>query len=84
MSLGHFFDGKYRSNFDQRVPPFEKGDRLKLVQMGKDPCPIEPGAEGTVIIPPVWFQDNWQVCVKWDNGRSLNLVIPPDEAVKIG
>ena len=64
-------------------PPFAKGDRIRLVSMTNDPDPIEPGAEGTVELPPGRFQDAWQVVVKWDNGRSLSLVVPPDVAEKI-
>lgn len=64
-------------------PPFHAGDRIRLVSMGDDPDPIEPGAEGRVILEPVWFLDAWQVTVSWDNGRSLNLCMPPDRAEKI-
>jgi hypothetical protein len=65
-------------------PPFKQGDRVRLVSMGDDPDPIKPGAEGEVIIPPVFFQRSWNVSVKWDNGRTLGLVVPPDIAVKVG
>lgn len=63
-------------------PPFKNGDRIKLVRMGPDdPCPVEPGATGTVLGDPVWLQHSWTVTVQWDVPRSLNLVIPPDVAV---
>jgi hypothetical protein len=65
------------------LPPFVKGDRIRLIEMGKDPLPIEPGTEGEVVLTPTWFQDSWQVMVKWDNGRGLALVMPPDRAEKI-
>ena len=57
------------------------GDRVRLVAMPKDPDPIPVGTLGTVIdtqhIP--WGADSYtQVSVKWDNGRSLNCVVPPD------
>jgi hypothetical protein len=62
---------------------FEKGDRIKLVSMPDDPNPIEVGAMGTVRrvteIPGHWTS----ISVDWDNGRTLNLSIPPDTAVKV-
>ncbi|MEX3635934.1 DUF4314 domain-containing protein [Paraburkholderia sp. BR14320] len=55
----------------------KKGDRIRLVEMGNDPCPIPPGSEGTV--RSVTEFEGWaQVCVNWDSGRTLNLVVPPD------
>lgn len=65
------------------TPPFHAGDRIRLTEMGPDPCPIEPGATGTVSRDPGWFHDAWQVMVKWDNGRTLMLCVPPDRAEKI-
>lgn len=62
--------------------PFKKGDRIKLVSMGKDdPNPVPAGTLGTVRGKPNEFQGKWQVAVAWDNGRSLALVVPPDCAV---
>lgn len=59
---------------------FEKGQRIELVKMGDDPCPIAPGTRGTVrSSSEVTFGGGWtQVSVDWDNGRSLMLTIPPD------
>jgi hypothetical protein len=60
--------------------PFNVGDRIELVFMGvDDPCPIEEGAQGSVNSVQ-YFEDSWQVGVTWDNGRTLSLVMPPDEA----
>lgn len=60
----------------------KKGDRIRLTSMTNDPAPIEPGAIGTVIAvasfdrgPNAWNQ----IHVEWDNGRTLMLVVPPDE-----
>ncbi len=54
------------------------GDRIRLLAMPDDPDPIEPGTTGTVVA--VRDQGTWaQVDVKWDNGRTLMLVVPPDE-----
>ncbi len=64
-------------------PPFAKDDRIELVSMTEDPDPVAPGATGTVVMDPVWFQDAWQVVVRWDDGRALNLVVPPDVAVRL-
>ena len=58
------------------------GDRIRLTShMADDPDPVPIGTEGTVTLasevtglgPPYV-----QVGVKWDNGRSLGLVCPPD------
>lgn len=53
----------------------EVGDRIKLLNMPDDPNPIEPGTNGTVT-----SVDNRMdvVGVKWDNGRTLNLVLGVD------
>lgn len=58
----------------------EPGDRIALVNMAEDPCPIDEGTEGTVdytnyVDLGLGF---WQIGVKWDNGRSLMLSVPPD------
>lgn len=59
---------------------FKRGDRVELITMPNDPNPIEPGTRGTVILDPVWVFDSWQIGMKWDNGRTLNLSVPPDRA----
>jgi len=53
----------------------QEGDRIILVEMLDDPCPIEPGTQGTVASV---HHNVGQIHVKWDNGRSLMLV-PPDQ-----
>lgn len=54
----------------------EIGTRIRLTKMENDPCPIEVGAQGTVVS----VQDGRvaQLHVDWDNGRTLMLV-PDDE-----
>jgi hypothetical protein len=52
-----------------------RGDRIRLVSMGSDPDPIPSGSEGEV----TGWNDGGdsrfhQVWVKWDSGRSLNLI----------
>lgn len=60
------------------VNDLQVGDRIRLVAMPDDPCPIRPGTEGTVsFVNELW--DSWQITVAWDNGRSLALVVPPDQ-----
>ena len=65
----------------------KEGDRIELVQMLDDPCPIEPETKGTVqfvspMFPPTsrtpTSVNQYKVSVKWDNGRNLLLVVPPD------
>jgi hypothetical protein len=50
------------------------GKRIRLIQMGIDPHPIPPMSEGTI------YNVGYDVMnVKWDNGRSLGVVIGEDE-----
>ena len=57
-------------------------DRIRLVHMGEDPEPVPAGSEGTVIdITELNFGDQrqqWQISVRWDNGRGLSCICPPD------
>jgi len=51
------------------------GKRIRLIQMGNDPNPVEPGTEGVID-----FVDGiGQLHVKWDNGRTLAIVPEEDE-----
>ena len=64
---------------------YKAGDRIELVRMS-DPCPIEPGARGTVLdttdapanfpYEPKLLQE---LIMKWDDGRSLSVLLPLDE-----
>ena len=60
------------------------GDRIRLTEMPNDPAPIEPGAEGVVGHVGPAIQGTTQISVKWDNDRSLCLVVPPDRFEVIG
>jgi Domain of unknown function (DUF4314) len=57
----------------QHPAPVPPGTRIKLIHMGDDPDPIEPGALGTVT-----GGSGAQLFVDWDNGRSLILALPYD------
>lgn len=62
------------------------GDRIRLVSMPDDPDPVPAGTEGTVTYTTdLNFRDMQQVqlTVKWDNGRSISCVCPPDIIEKI-
>lgn len=59
----------------------EVGDRIRLISMPNDPDPIPSGSLGTVVlVNPLHFRDKTEVqlLVKWDNGRSLSCICPPD------
>lgn len=60
------------------------GTRIRLVKMDDDPDPLPVGSEGTVMtsLPQPW--GSTQICVDWDNGRTLMLVTPPDTFTVIG
>ena len=51
---------------------YTQGTRICLDHM-EDLCPVESGTKGTVI----GVDDIGSIMVKWDNGRTLNLL--PDE-----
>ena len=48
---------------------YPRGTRVKLDGMGDDPCPVEPGAVGTVIA----VDDIGTLHVEFENGRSLGI-----------
>ena len=58
------------------------GDRIELLEMPNDPCPVEPGTKGTIrFVNPCGHCGQkafTQFGVDWDNGRSLMLLVPPD------
>jgi hypothetical protein len=63
------------------------GDRVELIEMPDDPDAIPTGSQGVVEhVNPVDFgkEKFTQVSVKWDNGRTLMLSIPPDRVRIIG
>jgi hypothetical protein len=50
------------------------GKRIRLTNMVGDPAPIEPGTEGLV----EGVDDLGHLLVKWDNGRTLNVLVNID------
>jgi len=63
--------------------PLKPADRIRLLEMPEDPNPIPTGTTGTVLKVASFLA--WdQVSVKWDNGRTLMLAIPPDVIEIIG
>jgi len=66
---------------------FDVGDRIELISMPDDPSPLPSGSRGTITGKnPVNMgpgQSFTQYGVKWDNGRTLMLCVPPDVARRI-
>ena len=59
------------------MPNVKPGDRIKLISMPNDPCPIEPGSMGTVT--SVTTGAYAQIDVDWDSGRTLCLIPGTDK-----
>jgi hypothetical protein len=57
------------------------GDRIRLIEMPDDPCPVPPGTEGEVTGINNDMGGGSQISVKWDNGRTLSMITPPDTFV---
>ena len=56
----------------------KKGDRIRLVSMPQDPDPIPVGTKG--VVTAIHIHKGWtQLEVAWEIGRSLMLVVPPDQ-----
>ncbi|MER9176229.1 DUF4314 domain-containing protein [Mesorhizobium sp. M0955] len=65
-------------------PLFRKGDRLELLAMPNDPCPVPVGTKGTVVADSTWVDyETWQTRMQWDDGRTLAIVSPIDKVRKI-
>jgi len=60
------------------------GDRIRLLKMDNDPDPIPVGSEGTITGITKLSHNEMQIQVKWDSGRSLSVLLPPDKIEIIG
>jgi len=63
----------YRMEFDDLI-----GKRIKLINMPNDPQPIESGSWGTIVKHSKVMSDDI-LSVRWDNGRTLNVLYGVDE-----
>jgi hypothetical protein len=55
------------------------GTRIRMIHMPDDPCPIEPGTEGTITYTEESFslmKNRYLAAygVAWDNGRTLKVL----------
>lgn len=64
------------SRIREQYPP---GTRLELLSMEDPFSPIEPGTRGTV----KFVDDQAQIHISWDNGRSLAIVPGEDSFRKL-
>lgn len=62
---------------------YKEGDRIEMIYMGNDPDPIPSGTQGTVTYVSKMPDYETQIGVKWDNGRTLSVILPQDRIRKI-
>lgn len=57
------------------------GQRVELVRMDNDPNPVPIGSRGVIVAISESGDSRYHthVGVKWDNGRSLSVLLPLDE-----
>jgi hypothetical protein len=61
------------STYDKQLQ-LAVGQRIELIRMNDDPCPVEPGTKGTVT-----HIGGDVINVDWDNGRRLGVIEGVDE-----
>jgi hypothetical protein len=71
--------GKVDSNKIIKLVGFnvKVGDKIRLMDMPCDPCPIPPGSIGVVTNIVNWGENEIQEQVAWRIKRNLNLICPP-------
>jgi len=57
----------------------EIGQIIELLQMDNEPNPIPKGTRGVVIRINPMPNNEKQIIVKWENGRTLMLIHPEDK-----
>ena len=67
-----------KNKVEQLRQMYPEGTRICLDHM-EDLCPVESGTKGTII----GVDDIGSLMVKWDNGRTLNLLPNEDQFHKI-
>lgn len=55
------------------------GQKIELIRMDNDPNPIPVGTKGIVTKLNPMPNNEVQICVKWENGRTLMLIYPEDK-----
>lgn len=63
--------------------PLKAFDRIELVAMPNEPDPVPVGTKGIVQDNGVEVQGQKIYSVRWDNGRTLNLLEGEDEWKKL-
>ena len=79
MSIATIVEDAVRAYRKQNAAPAAVGDRVTLVRMSNVPFLVPPSNLGTVTYiarPP---GGSWNIGVRWDNGRTLELVYPEDQ-----
>jgi len=66
----------------QQLP--KPGQRIELILMVGDPCPVAPGSRGTVLKVSGGFCGSRNIDVAWDNGRTLAVLADIDKWKVLG
>lgn len=57
----------------------KEGQIVELLQMDNDPQPIPVGTKGKVLRINPMPNNEKQIVVEWENGRTLTLIYPVDK-----
>lgn len=60
------------------LPACVAGDRIRLIKMQNDPCPVPQGTTGHILGVSALGAGRYSISVAWDVPRSLALVWPQD------